>query len=138
MWRREINKYVISLEAFNPFEILLLVVSVLSGLGGLLQQQDTSQIILQHIPTWELKVWYGGLIIGGVVSLFGALHPSVSSMLVERVGLTILFTISLLYSIILLTVGQTPLSLSVLLTVGFSFACFVRCLQISITIWRNW
>ncbi|AHH98345.1 hypothetical protein [Kutzneria albida] len=110
----------------NPFEVFLLSAAVLSGGAGLLAQASWSPAVANTLPDGLVPVWYGGLVLGGVVSVVGVLLNGLVSLLVERVGLTLLGGFAVLYvSVVLVEAGWRG-TLPALFVGAFAMACVGR------------
>lgn len=110
----------------NPFELFMLAWATLAGLVGLLVPESQSSAVVRLLPGWATVAWYGGLAIGGAVSLTGVWLPGLTSLLVERVGLIALGGFSLLYSAGVVVVAGARGMTTVLIVGAFAGACWWR------------
>lgn len=115
----------------NPFEIFLLAACLLSGVAGLIDPARGSQAVVNTIPSWELYIWYAGLAVGSLITLWGALGRRVIHLYLERMGLSLLTGLTFGYVIALMSHISKPLALPTVVTMFFCVACFVRLRQIN-------
>jgi hypothetical protein len=114
----------------TPFELFFLIVCVLSGGNGLVNPHGGSNIVNTLLPGWEVWVWYSGLALGGAVGLAGVLAKGIASLLVERVALAILASLTLTYSAaVAVQVGERGAFVA-LIVASFTAGCIARILMI--------
>lgn len=114
----------------NPYAIFLLAAIVLTGVSGLISPQHTSPVVAHLLAPWELAAWYGGLVIAGTVSLAGLFSRGLMSLLVERVGLVVLASLSAMYAVAVVAQGGATLSLAAGTAGSFALASAARVWQI--------
>lgn len=114
----------------SPFEIFLLAACILGGFGGLLNPTGTSPAVSNVLPGWLLTSWYVGLIVGGACALAGTLLHQVISLHIERIGLTLIVGLCVLYGFSVIAGGGYPFVFAAMLVVSFAVACFYRIRQI--------
>lgn len=114
----------------NPFAVFLLFACVLTGIAGLISPQQTSPIVAHLLQPWELEAWYGGLIATGVGALAGVLSRGLTGLLVERVGLVFLASLSGMYAVAVAVQGGAALSFASAFTGFFCIASLARVWQI--------
>jgi ABC-type microcin C transport system permease subunit YejE len=105
----------------------MMVACILSGLSGLFAPSESSAAIQRLLPKAVELGWYLGLIIGGVIGLYGL----VKNLLVERIGMTILTSISFGYLLVLINVSPRLLTFSLFIILFFSLACLIRIIQVN-------
>jgi hypothetical protein len=115
----------------NPFEVLMLVACVATGVVGLFQPASASNVVTSLLPSWEVATWYSGLTLGGVVGLFGVSRKGVMSLMWERVGLIMLTFLMLAYSTAVITQVGVRGSLPAFFTGLFAIACAIRFVYIT-------
>lgn len=114
----------------NPFAAFLLGACVLTGIAGLLSPQRTSPIVAHLLAPWELQAWYGGLILTGAGTLAGLFLRGLTGLLVERVGLVFLASLSGMYATAIAVQGGVALSFASAFTGSFALASIARVWQI--------
>lgn len=114
----------------SPFEIYMLLACILSGAVGLIDPGRGSSGIAQVLPHWELYFWYGGLIVGGIVTFLAVLSNALNSLYVERIGLTLLSGLSAAYGVAIVANSGYKLALAILFVLAFGIACAFRIRQI--------
>lgn len=114
-------------ETWNPFQIFLMIACITSGLGGIIAPEKSSSVIAEILSRPFQIMWYTGLIIGGLVSIYGSFR----NPFVERIGNTVLMGITAGYVIIVVGQTQRPLTVPLVITISFSLACVLRILQIN-------
>ena len=115
----------------NPFAIVLLGACILTGISGLITPHRTSPVVAHVLPTWELLTWYGGLVVSGSVALGGLFAHGLASLLVERVGLVVLASITATYVAAVIAQGAVSVSPAAAVVGGLSAASVARIWQIS-------
>jgi hypothetical protein len=114
----------------NPYAIFLLLACALTGVAGLISPQRTSPAVANVLLPWELEAWYGGLILSSGAALGGLLWRGLTSLLVERVALVVLASVTAMYSVAVVLRGGVALSLAATATAGLCVASVVRIWQI--------
>ena len=114
----------------NPYAIFLLVACVLTGVSGLISPRLTSPVVAHLLASWELYAWYGGLFASGSVALAGLSARGLTSLLVERVGLVVLASLSAMSAVAVAVQGGAALSFSSAFVGCFAVASVVRVWQI--------
>lgn len=84
---------------------------------------------------WELYAWYGGLLVGGIITLIGYIQKTLFSLQVERTGLILLAAMSFVYSVTLMA-NDSTLAVAASFVVFFGLACIVRIRQIRVELQR--
>jgi hypothetical protein len=115
----------------HPLAIFLLVACVLTGVAGLLSPVSTSPTVAHLLAPWELEAWYSGLILSGGATLVGVMATGLSSLLIERVGLVVLASLSGMYAAAIAIQGHTPLTFAAAFTGAFALGCVGRVVQIN-------
>lgn len=113
----------------NVFEVALLVVAFLSGLGGLLSGAPAGSA-LESVTPLGAAVFYALSLFGSGVALVGIyLPPRLRPLRWEVIGLVDMAGIWIGYGGALLTQGRVGLAAGSLLF-GFGVACILRIVQI--------
>lgn len=121
-------------EGRNPFEVLMLGWSVLSG-AYLIFVAPPAGSVTEDIPRWVVTSWYILLCTGGLVGLVGVwLRNLTLSLLVERAAMLIVSSSATLYTVALFSLSGSPLRAfgpaSVVLT--FAASSFIRFVRINV------
>ncbi len=114
----------------HPHEIALLVMSVVIGVLGLVFPGGVSPAPQGTLPGRILYAFFIGLIIAGATSLFGALRDSLSGLLWERFGLSMLTCLYLAYAVAVLTYTGSRGLTTALFVGSMAVASLVRVVQI--------
>lgn len=114
----------------SPFELYMLVACIASGVSGLFSPVKTSPAIAKVLPFWEIYFWYGGLILGGSIAFVAVLGKTLTSLYVERVGLTLLTGLCAAYGLAVIATTGYKLAFAVVFVVAFGVACAFRMKQI--------
>jgi len=120
-------------EGRNPFEVLMLGWSVLSGVYFLFFEPPPGSIT-EDLPPLVVITWYTLLCIGGLVGLVGVWLRSLTlSLLVERAAMLIVAPSALLYTVALFSLSGSPVrafgSASIVLT--FAVSSLIRFIRIN-------
>ena len=110
----------------NPFQVFMMLACILSGFFGLFTPGESSSAIQRLLPETIQVIWYVGLLLGGILGLYGL----VRNMFIERISMTLLAGISIGYAFILFEISPRILTFSVFVIIFFSIACIVRIFQI--------
>lgn len=114
----------------DPFEVLFLIACICAAITGLFMPTSP---MLHYVFGQYLSLWYGGLGVGGAISLAGVLRPrplEVSSLIVERVGLWLLAGWLLAYGVTVI-IEVPNLSSGIYITTAFGISSLVRAVQIT-------
>jgi hypothetical protein len=109
----------------------MLAACVLSGVAGLLESKTWSTAVTNTLPEWQVVAWYTGLLACGAVSFAGAVARGVTSLLVERFGLSMLGGWTLLYSVVVVMQAGVRGLFVALLVAAFAAASVARVVQIT-------
>lgn len=108
---------------FNPFELFLGGLCVLSGLPFLLSVTPEPGSLEALLPRWLVLVWGIELVAGGGSTIIGILASRKS---IYRFGMTLLGPAATCYAIAIITaVGAAGLIIAAI-TLAFGLACMVR------------
>lgn len=118
----------------SPFELFMLFAIMLSGLIGLLSPGRSANAVNHVLPLWGQYVWYGGLLMSGLLSTVGALTNRLWSLFAERGGLMMLGALCIAYPAAILVVVGLSAFFAGAIVLGLAAACFVRSRQITIDI----
>ena len=80
----------------HPHEIVMAGISVFSGTLELVIDTPSSEVT-KVLPGWFAVMFFGGLILGGLVTLFGISQDKLIGFLLERTGLALLAIMYLAY-----------------------------------------
>lgn len=116
----------------NPYAVFLLGASVLTGISGLISPQRTSPVVAHLLAPWELTAWYVGLVVSGGVALGGLFARGLTSLLVERVALVVLASLSAMYAVAVAAQGGASLSFAAAVAGSFALASGARVWQIGL------
>jgi hypothetical protein len=106
----------------QPFELLLSVMCLLSGITYVLGNTPSSAID-RFLPEYFVKSWGLCLCIGSILLLTGILK---TNPLLQRAGLSLLSPTSIVYAIVLIAyVGKASIFSASIIT-AFSLACAVK------------
>jgi hypothetical protein len=113
----------------QPFEVVILVTCVLSGLVGLLTNEYPAPVkLILHSFTWA----YGAsLSAGAVIALIGIYIKPVASLLVERVGMAWLGSIFFAYAVAVTVQPQGRGLTGAILLFGLGLATIARAITIT-------
>lgn len=115
------------IESYNVFEIFLLLGAIISGASGVFFPERASGA-LEVLPRYVQLIWYISLVAGGLIALYGC----IKNIFIERIGITLLMSISFGYVVVVLSaVSNRPLAVGLITTLSFSVACGIRVLQIN-------
>lgn len=111
----------------RPFEVLVLIITLLTGLLGLfdLRPTRTMNVIEYFLPGYAW-IWYGFIILGAAVSLYSCFLTVPSALILERIGMTILVTFYFGYSFCALFLPAGGGISSALTLAGFGIAAAFR------------
>ena len=106
----------------SPFQVLLMVACVISGVAGLLPHDASGAIDL--LAEGYVVAWYLGLIAGGIAALAALVLKIPTSLLVERAALCLLAGLFLAYgSGLYLLLGMAQVRTGGVIIVTFGVAC---------------
>lgn len=122
----------------EPFEDLLAVAALFSGLSVLLGTSHPGSLAAQMAP-WVLRAWGASLSVGGALTIAsrwllaradtaGAL---VRGMRLEQMGMTLFATTAGMYALAIMSVGRAGLAAGPMI-IGWAIACTVRALIIRV------
>lgn len=118
----------------NPFEMFILAACILTGASTLFGGADPPAL-QQALPGWMVTVWSCVLCGGGALALGGVLTRSPGlGMLVERIGLVVLFGPALSYAAAIVIANGTAGITSGVVTGSFAAAAIARAIQITRTV----
>lgn len=121
--------------AWNPFEVFLLALSVVSSVG-LLRGQSGSQVLDDKLPNWEVAAWGLMLAAGAIIALLGIYsyrqrQTLMLGLYLERTGLILIGGGAAIYSYVVLTTAPEVAGVRWSVTVqgAYAAACFFRAWQ---------
>lgn len=121
--------------AWNPFEVFLLSLSVVSSVG-LLRGHSGSQVLDERLPAWEVAIWGLMLALGAITALAGVYcYRSRARLMLglylERTGLILIGGAAGVYSYVILTTAADVdgVRWAVTVQVAFALACLYRAWQ---------
>lgn len=114
----------------GPFQVMFLAAAIIGGLALLILRSHLGSTLSQQLPDWVTVVLSAGMLAAGSVALFGTMKQSLVGLLAERVGITGLGALLLLYSAF--TIYYTGLRglVTVVFFVAITSACAWRAIQI--------
>jgi hypothetical protein len=124
---RTIGTKMLKIPRWNPIESFILGATLFSGVAGIFDGQNTSQIVLKELPYWIVITWYICITMGSAITLYG-LHAV--KYFWAYLGYFFVGPISVVYALTIMSTGQTPLAYSVVLTFVFGLAGIARGLQL--------
>ncbi len=108
----------------EPFKLFLLALCVYTGVRQFLVPGEPDQV-----PWWALGTWYVVLVVFGAAGLVGAAwRDPVTGLLVERVALTVLGFVALVYAVVVAIFGGL---VGAGVVAAFSVTCGVRVWRIT-------
>ena len=123
----------------HPHEIVMAGMSAGSGIVELAFQSNASSAITNAFPGWFYVMFFGGLILGGLATLYGISRDKLEGVLIERAGLALLSAMYLAYAIAVVGLfGERGVMASVM-PLAVAIANAVRVWQIgrSIKLYRD-
>lgn len=121
--------------AWNPFEVFLLCLSLVSSFG-LIQGNSGSAVLDQYLSDAAVTLWGAALMIGSALALTGvwcyrSARQLVAGLYLERAGLVLVGAAATIYSIVLLhsAGGVAGIRWAVCVQVAYASACFFRAWQ---------
>jgi hypothetical protein len=115
----------------SPFQIVILVACVLTGLVGLITGSSSPASIAEVYGDWAV-LWNVGVVLGGVGTLGAMFSPVPANLLVERVGMIWLATMFFAYAVAIALYNDPDRVVAGLGTdLALATACLVRAYQIS-------
>lgn len=121
--------------AWNPFEVFLLVLSLVASIG-LLQGNSGSAVLDQHLSPLAVSLWGASLAVGSALALAGVWCYRtplrlVSGLYLERAGLLLVGAAAGLYSFVVLysAASVSGVRWSVTVQVAYAAACLFRAWQ---------
>lgn len=116
----------------SPFEIIILLMSLLTGIINLLgfSTSPSLKAVTETLPFY-VPVWGGALIAGSATALISIFRTIPMSLILERIGLTLLATAFTSYSFAIVLAAGTRGIGTALLTGAFAAGSVVRVLQIN-------
>jgi hypothetical protein len=124
---RIIGTKMIKLPKWNPIESFILAASLLSGIAGLLNASNSSQVIQKELDEWIVNTWYISIAVGSLITLYG-LH--FVKYFWATLGYFIVGPISIAYALTIMSTGIAPLAYSAIVILMFGIAGIVRGLQL--------
>lgn len=126
MWRRLAHWIAFSWPEpiiFNPFEIFLGGLCVVSGLPFLLNFTPKPGSLEALLPEWLVIAWGTQLVLGGLATLFGILADREDTY---RFGMTLLGPAAIIYAVGIVAASGAPGLVAAAITLAFGLACIVR------------
>lgn len=113
----------------QPFEIVILMTCIISGLVGLLVG-ETSITLQKVLGDWTWT-WSLSLFLGSTISMVGVCLKPPLCLLTERIGMMWLGCIFLAYGLAIALTGEARIITSATLVLGLGIAAGTRSFQIS-------
>jgi hypothetical protein len=108
----------------NVFEVFLMLLAIMSGLTGLFEPTPVTPVPGEPLlPIWGRLIWYGGLVLGGLITLSGLSIGLPHGLRVEQAGLLLLVGSGLSY--VVLALGSNAVAQAAVVLV-FSLTLLVR------------
>lgn len=114
----------------GPFQVMFLAAAIIGGAALLILRSHLGSTLSRQLPDWVTVVLSAGMVATGAVAMFGTLRQSLIGMLAERVGLSALGALLLLYSAFTLHYAGLRGLVTVVFFVAITAACVWRVLQI--------
>lgn len=121
----------------HPYEIYLLVFTVISTAPGALGIIDVPRSIAGQLTGWQADMWVWGLFIGSLIALAGLAwkrppYPriTVDGLLLEAVGLVIVGGATIFYAGAVINTGGTNALYAAGVTLAFGAASIAQALKI--------
>ncbi|MFJ1765077.1 hypothetical protein ACIOD2_32450 [Amycolatopsis sp. NPDC088138] len=86
----------------HPHEVVLLAAAFLLGLSGSLAFNATATSTARTLPFPFGHLLYAGMAFGAAIALVGVFWPGITGALIERAGLILVSTWSLVYGVVVL------------------------------------
>ncbi len=115
----------------GPFQWPIIVASVVIGVTLLVATRATKSTLLRLMPPWVLLVLGLGMAAGGVITLVGMVSQTLTGLLAERVGLSWLMLLWVLYGVLAWAYAGPAAVLQLELLSAFAGSCGWRALQIT-------
>jgi hypothetical protein len=121
--------------AWNPFEVFLLVLSIVSS-AGLVRGHSGSAVLDERLPVWEVGAWGLMLASGSLIALAGiycyrSRRRLMLGLYLERTGLILVGGAAAIYSyVVFLSAADVDgVRWAVTVQTAYSAACFFRAWQ---------
>lgn len=102
----------------NIFEVFLMLLALMAGLTGLIEPTPVTPAPGEPLlPLWGRVIWYGGLVIGSLITLAGLAIPLPHGQKTEQAGLFLLIGSGLSYVVLTLASGSPSQAIVVLIFV---------------------
>jgi hypothetical protein len=105
----------------------MMISCILSGSVGIFVPTSASAAVAHTLPRIVQLVWYGGLVAGGLLALYGEFR----NLFIERLAVTMLTGIVIGYQVVIISVSPRPFTFASITTFAFSVACIWRIVQIN-------
>lgn len=120
---------------WNPFQVFLLGLSVVSSIG-LLRGHSGSAVLDDRLPGWEVTAWGLMLVVGSLIALAGGVcywtaRNLMLGLYLERTGLILVGGAAAIYSYVVLQSAASVDGVRWAVTVqsAYAAACFFRAWQ---------
>jgi len=120
----------------HPHQLYLMAACVCAGTTGLVVQAG-AQSIKSELPSALYLVWNLTLVLSGascILAAWFARRDGVLSLLLERLGLSVVSPASLLYGFLLVRSQGEAAAFAAFMTIGFGIACLERLRECWVTI----
>lgn len=114
----------------RPIEVSVLAISFLTGLLNLLRPSDALSALSQFVPFYPV-IWSVGLMLGAAAGLVGATRELPLSLILERIGLSVLATMFVTYTAAIVTIFGARGWGSAIIVGGLALGVLGRIRQIS-------
>lgn len=121
--------------AWNPFQLFLLALSLVSSVG-LLQGKSGSQLLDARLNDFAVSLWGAALAIGSLLAMAGVWcyrhpHRLMSGLYLERGGLVLVGAAASVYSFVVLhsAADVSGVRFTASVQIGYAAACFFRSWQ---------
>lgn len=110
----------------NPHKIYLLVICVLGGMIAITIPHQFADSVATTLPLWAYNLWALSLTISAGLALYGSLAGGATGALMERLGLTVLTGVCVVWGLAITLIFTTKGLGTVLFYSGFAAANIAR------------
>lgn len=130
---KRVIRLVDSVMSEMPFEVLIILLCILTGLPMALGVLPQPNSLIATLPSWTIKCWGGLLSVGGITALIGlimshliARRRFVEGMYLEAGGLLVIGSGALVFGLCIVVAVGWPAVFSISVYCIMAAACFFR------------